>query len=321
MSLLLLPTYNIVTSDGTGVFVLNVDNDPRLKELARKIAGAVEKELANVRERLGRGVREELERYEKFEQEITRVLDRFDVDELKEIARRNFPDIYPAHIDKPDVYDKHPALWHIYKLTEFVKPVPRKIEELTEKQRRRIEAAARKTQEKFERSKKALMGYLSRTKEQFTASQRLAVIVPTKTLHITLCGCGVKGCSKPDLKQLFSKFYDTPTQSVELTIEEIAVYDDGPGWIVLNIRSSYLDRLVQRLRKNNIFQCTVRTPFRAHISVLRFDGFERGQRNTVFQLFRDFLIKEEKNLLAGFDKPYCIDIKEFGIKEDTMEFL
>ncbi len=323
ISLLLLPTYNTVTSEpeGVGVFVLSVDKNEDIKGLAQNISRAIERKLGEIRERMGRGVRKELERYVKFEREIADELDRFDVETLQGLAQKNFPDIYPAYIKDPKVYDKHPALWQIYKLMPFTKPKSGEKKELTGKQATRAKAAAKKAQAKIDKSKTALMNYLHRTKAQFEASQKLAGIIPTKTLHITFCECGATGCSKRNLKRLFSKFYDTKTRYVEFTIEDIEVYDEGPGWVVLNIKSSYLDKVIQRLRKNGTFQCTVRKPFQAHISILRFDGFERGQRNATLQLFREFLITAGPDLLRDPKKRYCIDIKEFGIKKRDIKYL
>ncbi len=328
ISLLFLPTYNTVTSEpeGTGVFALNVDDNPELKKLAQKIIRAIERELGGLKERLGRGVREELARYETFEKEIAGVLDAYDVARLQEIAQKNFPDIYPTHMNDPKVYENHPALRRIYKLiVPTSKPkIPTKTGPRTAKDVKRAAAAARKTQEKIARAKKALVNFLHRTKDQFNAfknSLDAAGIIPTPILHITLCECGATGCSKRSLKQLFSKFYGTPTQSVEFSIEEIAVYDEGSGWIILKIKSLYLDKLIQRLRKNGTFKCNVRTPFRAHISILKFRGLEGGHKNTVFQLLRTFLTTVGADLLPGSEKPYCIDIKEFGIKEREIKYL
>lgn len=326
ISLLVFSTCNTVASEpeGTGVFVLSVDNNPGLKELAQKIVRAIEGELRGLKERLGRGLRKELERYAKFEREITEELARFDVGRLKEIARKNFPAIYPVHIKDPNVSDKHPALWQIYKLAPFAKPKSREKEELTEKQAKRAEAAGLKAQAKIDKSKKALMNNLERTQRQFNAfknSLDAMSVIPTKILHTTLCRCTAGGCNRPRLKQFFSKFYDAKTHYVEFSIEEIAVYDDGPGWIVLKITSSYLDRLIQRLQNNGTFKCNVRTPFRAHISILKFGGLEGGQRNTILQLLRTFLITAGPDLLREFKQLYCIDIKEFGIKKRGVEFL
>jgi len=325
ISLLFLPTYNTVTSEpeGSGVFALNVDDNLDLKRLARTIQEVIEGELRVLKERLGRGVREELARYETFEKEITGELDRFDVGRLKEIAQRNFPAIYPALMNDPKVYGQHSALHQIHKLKPFPEPKPPKIG-ITEKQARRAEAAALKARAKIDKSRAALMNYLARTKDQFNAFKNAlddAGIIPTPILHITLCECGATGCSKRSLKQLFSKYYDTKTKSVEFSIEEIAVYDDGPGWIILKIKSLYLDKLIQRLRKNGTFKCNVRTPFRAHISILKFRGLEGGHKNTVFQLLRTFLTTVRPDLLPGLEKRYCIDIKEFGIKKRAIKYL
>jgi len=327
ISLLVLPAYIMVASEpvGTGILALNVDDNHELKTLAEKIGSAIKSHLEVLKERMGRGVREELQKYGQFEKEIKAALARFDeteldVTELQTIAQRNFPSLYPAHIKDPIVHDKHRALWRIYNFKPFVKREPREGGELSKHQKRRVE----KMKKSIIQSKRGLLSDIEQTKSQFNAllnALNVVDIIPTKILHITLCECGAAECNRPQLKKLFSPFYETKTDSVEFTIEEVAVYSEGPGWIILKIKSPYLDKLVARLRRNGTFQCSVRTPYRAHISILKFDKLEGGPKNTILQQMREFLTIRGPELLTGFEKPYCINIKEFGIKTRGIEFL
>ena len=304
-----LLTFNVIGSepDGTSIFVLDVDGNPDIVRLGRSIEGEMTKNLDKIKRQLILGVDEELKRYEKFKSEITEELKnpRLSTKSLQDIAEKIFPEIYPAHIEKPEIHDRHKSLALLFKLKLPSGKKPSAI--------RRREA-----------SKARIFTSIDQTEREFLSFRRDLLsgkVIPTKKFHITLCECGAGGCNKSRLKQLFSQFYDTETKYIEFVIEKIAVYEEGPGWIVLEIKSSYLDKLMWKLRTDTTFKCNVRPGFKAHISILKFDGFERGLKNMVLQLFREFLITNERELLRGIQKIYCININRFGIKNDEMKSL
>lgn len=331
IGLLVFPIYSTVASEpeGTGVFALNVDDNSDLKDLTRRITNAIRQELESIKEKMMRGVRDDLKRYEAFEREIKDkkavTEGHFYGDVLKDMAQRYFPDIYPTRVK--EVQNEHPALWYLFKFKEFSEPThlePELEEKLSEKQIQRRRKSKEQARKKVLRTIRAFKSAIKRTKEQFNAIKgtlEAITVVPVPMLHITLCECGVTGCLKENLGRFFKEFYDTSTQCVSFSLDTIDIYPESQGWIVLKVTSRYIDELIQRLRQNGMFTCTVRTPYRAHISVLHFDHLDGSTKGMVLIQLREFLLREGDNILNSFVKDYHINIRQFGIKKRGMEFL
>lgn len=334
LNLLILPIDNTIASEpeGAGVFVLDVDTTD-LRGLARRITGEIQEELNRIKERMLRKVKEDLDRYKQFELDITDknaiTEDYFDSDKLKRIAKKNFPAVYPKYIEIESVQKAHPVLWYIFKSTNLKKPVfiagkENFPENLSEKEIERYQKRIELSQRKFNSARQAFYNALKRTKEQFNSTIKAVeaiTIFPTSKLHITLCECVSTGCSTADLKYFFTKFYDTPTQCVAFSIDTIGVYPEGQGWIVLKVTSRYIDELIQKLQQEKIFKCNVRTPYHAHISILRFNNLKGPSKTMILQQLREFLLREEDVLLGGFKADYYINIRKFGIQRRVIKYL